>query len=77
MTKNSEINVKITKNEISLFKFLLFFIFLFFCTNHLFSQDSIPEKKDLTEEKTMQFQEFFFKACLKNQLKTIKKRLKI
>ena len=75
MTKNSEINVKITKNEISLFKFLLFFIFLFFCTNHLFSQDSIPEKKDLTEEKTMQFQEFFFKALSEKSIENYQKAI--
>jgi len=75
MTKNSEINGKITKNEISLFKLLFFFISLFFCTNPFFSQDSIPIRKDLTEEKTLQFQEFFFKALSEKSIENYQKAI--
>lgn len=75
MTKNSEINGKIAKNEISLFKLLLLIISLFFYTNYFFSQDSIPVKKDLTEEKTMQFQDFFFKALSEKSIENYQKAI--
>lgn len=75
MTKNSEIKGKIAKNTISLFQLLMLFISLFFYTNHLFSQDSIPEKIDLTEEKSMKFQEFFFKALSEKSIENYQKAI--
>lgn len=56
------------KNEknITSFKSILFLtlcsLFSFFLPQHIFAQDSIPVAKDLTEEKDLKFQEFFFKA---------------
>ncbi|MAD97817.1 MAG: hypothetical protein CMB99_10870 [Flavobacteriaceae bacterium] len=54
-----------TKNEIfkkvilpSKLLFVAFFVF----SNILVAQDSIPIAKDLTEEKELEFQQFFFKA---------------
>ena len=75
MTRNSEIKGAIAKNEISLFTFLLLFISMFFCTIQVFSQDSIPEKKDLTEEKSIQFQEFFFKALSEKSIENYQKAI--
>jgi predicted Zn-dependent protease len=40
---------------------LFYFIFCF-CSNLSIAQDSIPEKVDVTEDASLQFQEFFFKA---------------
>lgn len=40
----------------------LYFLFFFVITGQIFAQDSIPIAKDLTEEKELEFQQFFFKA---------------
>ena len=42
--------------------FFLAFLFISFCSFNTFAQDSIPEKKDLTEESDLKFQQYFFKA---------------
>ena len=42
--------------------FILSLVFLFIFPLKIVSQDSIPEKKDLTEEAELKFQQFFFKA---------------
>ena len=42
--------------------FLLSYLFLVLFSLHSFSQDSIPAAIDLTEEKELKFQQFFFKA---------------
>lgn len=62
--------MKITKNhkkqtEKSIVGFQYYVLFsLLFALNSInsFSQDSIPQAKDLTEEKEINFQQFFFKA---------------
>lgn len=41
---------------------VLFSCFFFFVSQSLYTQDSIPEKQDLTEEAELKFQRFFFKA---------------
>jgi tetratricopeptide (TPR) repeat protein len=43
-------------------KIVLFSLFFALFANFSFSQDSIPEIQDLTEEAELKFQEFFFKA---------------
>ena len=40
----------------------LFSCFFFLCSYQINSQDSIPEKEDLSEEAQLKFQDFFFKA---------------
>lgn len=40
----------------------LFSFFFFLCSYQINSQDSIPEKEDLSEEAQLKFQDFFFKA---------------
>ena len=50
------------------------FSFLFFYSN-TFSQDSIPESKDLTEEKELKFQQFFFKALSEKSIGNYTKSL--
>ena len=40
-----------------------------------FSQDSIPAAKDLTEEKNLQFQEFFFKALSHKAIRNYQKAI--
>ena len=54
----------------SLFSFL-FFIF----SIHSYSQDSIPEAKDLTEEKELNFQQFFFKALSQKSIGNYQKAI--
>lgn len=40
----------------------LFSLLFFLLTQNLYSQDSIPEKEDLTESAELKFQQYFFKA---------------
>ena len=52
---------------------VLFLFFFFVITPQILAQDSIPIAKDLTEEKELEFQQFFFsKHFLKNLLGIIK-----
>ena len=45
------------------YRFVVLFLFFFFViTPQILAQDSIPIAKDLTEEKELEFQRFFFKA---------------
>ncbi|MGJ8743424.1 tetratricopeptide repeat protein [Polaribacter sp.] len=50
------------KSRLGFQTYALFSIFFFLFSIHTFSQDSIPAAKDLTEEKELNFQQFFFKA---------------
>ena len=55
--------------------FFLFFVWLILGNSKVFSQDSIPDKKDLTEEKSIQFQEFFFKALSEKSIENYQKAI--
>lgn len=55
--------------------FFLFFVGLFLGNFIAFSQDSIPDKKDVTEEKTIRFQEFFFKALSEKSIENYQKAI--
>lgn len=57
--KSQEYSTKTPKMS---FKVLLCSFFLLLISLTAFSQDSIPEATDLTEEKELKFQQFFFKA---------------
>ena len=62
MTQKIVIQHHPTAKKVFLLPFLLFFVWVLLSNSKVFSQDSIPDKKDLTEEKRIKFQEFFFKA---------------
>lgn len=53
--------------------FSLFFLFFFYTSIKTYSQDSIPEAKDLSEEKELKFQQFFFKALSQKAIGNYKK----
>lgn len=63
-----EKNSNFTKKRQSLLTFCLFSIFFSLFSNTLLSQDSIPVAKDLTEEKDLQFQNYFFKALTQKSI---------
>lgn len=50
------------KNKMKNNKIILFTLFFILLHSFSFSQDSIPENKDLTEEAELKFQQYFFKA---------------
>jgi predicted Zn-dependent protease len=64
-----------TKKNGKSLPFFLFFVLLFLTHFYTFSQDSIPDKKDLTEEKTLKFQEFFFKALSEKSIENYQKAI--
>lgn len=51
-----------TKNEKQILFLFAFFSLFFALFSHINAQDSIPIAKDLSEEKSYQFQQYFFKA---------------
>mgnify|MGYP000097251830 CR=1 FL=1 len=53
---------------------LLSLFFILISVNN-FSQDSIPEAKDLTEEKELKFQQFFFKALSEKSIGNYQKAI--
>ncbi|MGB1283113.1 MAG: tetratricopeptide repeat protein [Polaribacter sp.] len=61
----------------SLFSFLfyLFSIFSLLCPTNTFSQDSIPLAKDVTEEKELKFQQYFFKALSEKSILNYQKAI--
>ncbi|ARV07295.1 hypothetical protein BTO04_11615 [Polaribacter sp. SA4-10] len=60
------------KAQFDYFKLVLFF--LLFSLN-TFSQDSIPAAKDLTEDKELNFQQFFFKALSQKSIGNYQKAI--
>ena len=63
------------KNIIGFYNYVLFsFFFVLFSLNS-FSQDSIPIAKDLTEEKELDFQQFFFKALSEKSIGNYQKAI--
>ena len=59
----------------TLVKCALFSFFLTLFSYSSFSQDSIPEAKDLTEEKELKFQQFFFKALSQKSIGNYQKAI--
>ncbi|QVY64766.1 lipopolysaccharide assembly protein LapB [Polaribacter sp. Q13] len=69
--ENKEHRIKrVCSSKNALFS-MLFFLFSFFS----FSQDSIPIAKDLTEEKELDFQQFFFKALSEKSIGNYQKAI--
>ena len=56
---------------------LIVFLGLLYNPFCIVAQDSIPKIKEITEENTIKFQEFFLNRCQKSQLKIIKLQFKI
>ena len=57
------------------FKYALFSIFCILFSLKSFTQDSIPVAKDLTEEKELDFQQFFFKALSEKSIGNYQKAI--
>jgi tetratricopeptide (TPR) repeat protein len=57
------------------YKVFLFSFFLVLFSLNSFSQDSIPVAKDLTEEKELDFQQFFFKALSEKSIGNYQKAI--
>ncbi|MFY0603954.1 MAG: hypothetical protein JXQ93_08380 [Flavobacteriaceae bacterium] len=55
---------------------ILVFLGLFYNPFVSFSQDSIPEAKDISEEKELTFQQFFFKALSEKAITNYKKAIR-
>ena len=55
--------------------FSLFSLFFFLCSINIHTQDSIPLAKDLTEEKELKFQQFFFKALSEKSIGNYQKAI--
>lgn len=53
----------------------LFFLFFMLYSINFFSQDSIPEKEDVTEEAELKFQQFFFKALSEKSIGNYQKAI--
>lgn len=75
MIQKTTLQIHILLKKGSKVPFFLFFVWLFFFIEPIFSQDSIPEKKDLTEEKALKFQEFFFKALSEKAIENYQKAI--
>lgn len=56
-------------------KCALFSLFFFLLSLNSYTQDSIPEAKDLTEEKELKFQQFFFKALSEKSIGNYQKAI--
>ena len=69
--ENREYSLKKTNCFKKVLFSLLFFLFYF----STFSQDSIPAAKDLTEEKELKFQQFFFKALSQKSIGNYQKAI--
>ncbi|WP_397445141.1 tetratricopeptide repeat protein [Polaribacter sp. R77954] len=69
--KNIELSIKRTKH-ITIVLFMLCYVLF---SHYSFSQDSIPEKEDLTEAAELKFQQFFFKALSQKSIGNHQKAL--
>ena len=63
------------KNIIGFYTNVLFSFFFVLFSFNSFSQDSIPIAKDLTEEKELNFQQFFFKALSEKSIGNYKRAI--
>ena len=75
MIRKLALQVYSDKKKYAEMLFFLFFVWLILGNSKVFSQDSIPDKKDLTEEKSIQFQEFFFKALSEKSIENYQKAI--
>lgn len=66
---------KFSKKTIYVLRLLFFLTSFLLLSFPTFSQDSIPEKKDISQEKSMQFQEFFFKALSEKSIENYQKAI--
>ena len=64
-----------SERQFDYFKLSLFSFFFFLFSLNFFSQDSIPVAKDLTEEKELKFQQFFFKALSEKAITNYQKAI--
>ncbi|AQS94200.1 hypothetical protein BXQ17_09055 [Polaribacter sp. BM10] len=69
-----EIN-KLKEGQFHNFKLSLFSLFLFLISINGFAQDSIPAAVDLSEEKELMFQQFFFKALSQKSIGNYQKSI--
>lgn len=74
---NNRIKIKNFKEKRKTYnyKFFLFSLFLLLFSLKTFSQDSIPVAEDLTEEKELKFQQFFFKALSEKSIGNYQKAI--
>ena len=63
------------KNIVGFYTYALFSFFFVLFSFNSFSQDSIPIAKDLTEEKELDFQQFFFKALSEKSIGNYQKAI--
>ena len=63
------------KRQFNYFRLALFSLFSILISSQSFSQDSIPEKEDLTEEAELKFQQFFFKALSEKSIGNYQKAI--
>ena len=63
------------ERQFNYFKLALFSLLFFLFTINIVAQDSIPEKKDLTEEAELKFQKFFFKALSEKSIGNYQKAI--
>lgn len=65
----------IKEKSLNYTKFTLFSMLLFFISISLNAQDSIPEAPDFTENKELEFQQFFFKALSEKSIGNYQKAI--
>ncbi|WP_233269867.1 tetratricopeptide repeat protein [Polaribacter sp. L3A8] len=63
------------KKRATYVKYALFSLFFMLCSFKFYAQDSIPITKDLTEEKELNFQQFFFKALSEKSIGNYQKAI--
>ena len=65
------------KKRATYLKYALFSILFILFSLKSYAQDSIPVAKDLTEEKELDFQQFFFKALSEKSIGHYQKAIEI
>ncbi|WP_438989357.1 tetratricopeptide repeat protein [Polaribacter sp.] len=68
-------NIENRKKRTSYLELVLFSLFFMLYTNQINAQDSIPAAVDLTEEKELNFQQFFFKALTQKSIGNYQKSI--
>lgn len=63
------------ERQFNFFKLALFYLCIILSSPNVFTQDSIPEKEDLTEEAELKFQQFFFKAISEKSIGNYQKAI--
>lgn len=75
MKNNIENKNNRRKRQFNFFKLALFYLCFVLFSMNSFSQDSIPENEDLTEEAELKFQQFFFKAMSEKSIGNYQKAI--